>query len=191
MNLDSETLEILMGKRLDGEISSAEARLLQTHLDQDADAGQLLDQLQDLHRSSQEAVTEAVLGPGRSAQDIIDAAMQQSRGNSPLRLLKRVVFSQFAAGLAAGLLIAAAGLLAFSKPLGQQQPTGVGPQEAGTGLVRDAGMAPRFAGWPQPGNRTQRNVDWIVFTDKQGEHYLLEGLREDKRIRPAVYQGDF
>jgi hypothetical protein len=191
MNLDNETLELLMGKHLDGEISSAEARLLQTHLDGDAGACQLLDQLQDLHRSSQEAVTEAVLGQGRSAQDIIDAALQQSRGNRPLRLLRRVVFSQFAAGLAAGLLIATAGLLAFSKPVGQQQPSKMAQQEAGTGLVRDAGMAPRLAESPQPNNRIQRNVDWIVFTDKQGEHYLLEGLREDRRIRPAVYQGDF
>ena len=94
MKLDNETIEILMGKHLDGEISSAEERLLQAHLDGDACARQLLDQLQDLHRSSQEAVTEAVLGQGRSAQDVIDAALQQSRGNHPLRLLGRVVFSQ-------------------------------------------------------------------------------------------------
>ena len=47
MNLDQETIEILMGKNLDGEISSAEARLLQAHLEQDADGRQLLDQLQD------------------------------------------------------------------------------------------------------------------------------------------------
>ena len=191
MNLDHETLEILMGKHIDGEISSAEARLLQTHVDRDAPARQLLDQLQDLHRSSQEAMTEAVLDRGRSAQDIIDAAMQQSRGTNPLWLLRRIVFSQFSAGLTAGLLIAAACLLLFGRPVGQEQPRSVAQQEAGNGLVHDIDTAPRFAEWPEPSPRIQRNVDWIVFTDKQGQHYLVEGLREDRRIRPAVYQRDF
>jgi len=191
MNLDSETLEILMGKHLDGEISSAEARLLQTHLDRDEGARQLLDQLQDLHRSSQEAMTEAVLGQGRSAQDIIDAALQRSQGYRPLWLLRRWVFSQFSAGLAAGLLIAAACLLLFGEPVGQEQPRSVAQQAAGNGLVHDIDTAPRFAEWPEPSPRIQRNVDWIVFTDEQGQHYLVEGLREDRRIRPAVYQRDF
>jgi len=190
MKLDNETIEILMGKHLDGEISSAEERLLQAHLDGDACARQLLDQLQDLHRSSQEAVTEAVLGQGRSAQDVIDAALQQSRGNHPLRLLGRVVFSQFAAGLAAGLLIAAAYLFVFS-PGREQQPVPMPQQEMDNGPSRNAGPAQRLAGWAEPKNRVQRNIDWIVFTDKQGQHYLVEGLREDRRIRPAVYQGDF
>ncbi len=191
MNLDHETLELLMGKHLDGEISGAEARLLQTHLEKDMPARQLLDQLQDLHRSSQEAMTEAILNRGRSAQDIIDAALQQSQGYRPLRALRKVVFSQFSAGLAAGLLIAAACFLSFIKPVGQQQPTIMAQQEADDGSARDTAPRPRFAEWPKQNNRIQRNVDWIVFTDEQGQHYLVEGLREDRRVRPAVYQRDF
>jgi len=182
MNLDQETLELLMGKHLDGEISSAEARLLQTRLEQDAGARQLLDQLQDLHQSSQQAVTEAVLGRGRSAQDIIDAALQQSQGHRPLRILRRWVFTQFAAGLAAGLLIASAGAFLLNPNTGQEPSGPVARHTTGSEPAPE---------WTQSNPRVQRNVDWIVFTDKLGQHYLLEGLREDRRIIPAAYRGDF
>ena len=191
MKLDQETIELLMGKHLDGEISSAEARLLQTHLDRDAEARQLLDQLQDLHHSSQEAVTEAVLGGGRSAQDIIHAALQQSQGRRPLRFLRRWVFSQFAAGLAAGLLIATTGALLLS-PTNRQEP---GVRVAGdipdTEPGFGSGLGPGLAEWTPPTPNVRRNIDWIVLTDKLGRHYLLEGLREDRRVTPAIYRGDF
>lgn len=190
MKLDQETLELLMGKHLDGEISSAEARLLQTHLDQDADARQLLDQLQSLHQSSQEAVTEAVLGRGRSAQGIIDAALQQSQGRRPLRFLRRWVFSQFAAGLAAGLLIATAGTFLLN-PSAAPEPFGpVDGNTTGGELVPGPDRTPRWAVRTVPNAGIQRNVDWFVFPDEQGQYYLIEGLREARRVTPAVYRGD-
>ena len=34
-----------------------------------------------------------------------------------------------------------------------------------------------------------RNVDWYNFTDKEGNQWLIEGLRENI-VRPASYSGD-
>ena len=191
MKLDQETIELLMGKHLDGEISSAEARLLQTHLDRDTEARRLLDQLQGLHQSSQEAVTEAVLGQGRSAQDIIDAALQRSQGHRPLRLLRRWVFSQFAAGLAAGLLIATGAAVWLNLNAGQEPPVDTAWRETGADPAPGANRVPRLAGRTVPNAGIQRNIDWFVFPDKQGQYYLIEGLRENRRVTPAVYRGDF
>ena len=191
MNLDRETTDILMGKHLDGEISSAEARLLRAHLEQDASARQLLDQLQELHRTSQEAVTETVLGQGRSAQDIIDAALQQSQGRRLLHFLQRWVFSQFTAGLAAGLLIATVGALLFNPMTGQKSPERVAGYTPDSEPAPELGLRPGLAEWTGLNPSVQRNVDWFVFPDEQGKYWLIEGLREDRRAIPAAYQGDF
>jgi hypothetical protein len=40
-----------------------------------------------------------------------------------------------------------------------------------------------------PDGNIFRNVDWYSFTDKQGNQWLIEGLREDV-VRPAAYSGD-
>ena len=191
MSLDREALEILMGKQLDGEIGAAEARLLQDHLARDPQARQRLNQLQGLHIQSQEALTEALQAKGRPAQDIIESAMRQTRESGRLQWVRNCVCSQFAAGLAAGLLISAGALLVFG-PGRAPRPSLPGsghPLNPAATLHTD--QTPDLAdGMPQ-NPHVQRNVDWIMFTDPQGERYLIEGLREARRVQPAVYQGDF
>jgi hypothetical protein len=40
-----------------------------------------------------------------------------------------------------------------------------------------------------PANNVFRNVDWYNFTDKEGNQWLIEGLRENI-VRPASYSED-
>ena len=54
--MTEEMLEILIGKYLDGEITPIEQRLLDQALQKDSQAKELFEQLQDLHRASQEAI---------------------------------------------------------------------------------------------------------------------------------------
>lgn len=191
MSLDQEALEILMGRQLDGEISSAEARLLQDHLQQDPNTRQLLDQLQDLHVQSQEAVTETVQSQGCSALDIIESAIHQTERPARLHWVKKCLGPQFAAGLAAGLLISAGALLLFGPKTSQTPPVHTSQRPVTSSPVLNTDPPLDYGDWPTQTPHVQRNVDWIMFTDPQGERYLIEGLREARRVRPAVYQGDF
>ena len=163
---------------------------MQSHLYENPEACQLLEQLQDLHCRSQEALAEALQDRGRCAQDIIDSAMQQTQGSGRVRHRTKWAYSQFAAGLAAGLLISAGALLLFG-PHMQTPPVGTTGQPSKPPSVLDTGQASKAADWTRQNPFMQRNVDWIMFTDPQGEHYLIEGLREARRVHPAVYQGDF
>ncbi|MHC4575000.1 MAG: anti-sigma factor family protein [Planctomycetota bacterium] len=63
--MKSETLEILIGKYLDGEITPAEQRVLETELKNNPHAGELLEQL----RAS--LPTTSLSGLGGSEQEIL------------------------------------------------------------------------------------------------------------------------
>ena len=56
MSMKQEMLEILIGKYLDGEITPSEQQILQKELESNPQAKELLEQLQDLHERSCEAV---------------------------------------------------------------------------------------------------------------------------------------
>ena len=106
MNEHNELIELLMGKFLDGEITPSEQRILDERLVSDPDARVLFDQLTRLHETSQEAVQAHILDQGPQAADIFARAWDRIERKRPLRVIHRIVFSQFTTGLAAGLLVA-------------------------------------------------------------------------------------
>ena len=105
MNMTQETLEILIGKYLDGEITPSEKQILQTELDSDPHAKELLEQLQALNERSCEVVTTQIIGRGKEAEEIFEQAWQRQAANPLRRILKMDGRLRFAAGLAAGLVI--------------------------------------------------------------------------------------
>ncbi len=198
MNEHNELIELLMGKFLDGEISPSEQRLLDERLASDPDAGALFTQLTRLHETSQAAVQARILDQGRSAADVFAQAWQQAGRKRPLHIIHRVAFSQFASGLAAGLLVAV-GLLLW------QYHTPVPPVPVQNNGLKDIAKEnePLVAEEPEitVAGDTEvpkkiitpeilREVDWYTFTDKQGHRYVIEGLRENS-VQPAAYRSDY
>jgi hypothetical protein len=187
MIMTREMLEILIGKYLDSEITPSEQRLLEVGLDRDAEGRELLAQLADLHECSNEAVASEITGRGSTAEDVFEQAWQRHSKHS-LRFFPRLGGSlRFAAGVAAGLLIGLT--LHFALPSGSKPQESVIPANA---LARNvehqaSGDVPdlqRFG--TDPDGNVMRNVDWYNFTDKEGNQWLIEGLRENK-VRPAAY----
>lgn len=190
MNMTQEMLEILIGKYLDGEITPSEQHILQTELDSNPKAKELLDQLQDLHERSCEAVSSEIIGRGNEAGEIFEQAWQRRAANPLRRVLKIDGRLRFAAGLAAGLIIGL--MLHFVLPL---VSTTQRPDVPANMLAQNAGnqMDAEQQTYPQPlinpADNSLRNVDWYSFTDKQGNQWLIEGLRENN-VKPAAYYGD-
>jgi len=185
-----EMLEILIGKYLDSEIAPSEQRLLDAELEQYPQAKELLKQLQDLHECNAEVVGSQITGTGRAAEDVFERAwLQQPR--RPFRFfVERIQRFRFAAGMAAGLVIGL--LLPFMLPT--ISPRQVDPASQNLVAQDSSDQAePEKADFPtlmtdQDGN-VFRNVDWYNFTDKEGNQWLIEGLRENI-VRPAGYSGD-
>ena len=190
MKMTQEMLEILIGKYLDSEITPSEQRLLETELDRDPQAKELLRQLQDLHESSSEVVASEINGEGRAAEDIFEKAwLQQSKAWFRLKATMGGHL-RFAAGLAAGLLLGLS--LHFALPsVIQPQNDPVSPNMVVKNVDKQTDEEnpdlPKLM--TEPFNSVFRNVDWYSFTDKEGNQWLIEGLREDI-VRPAAYSGD-
>ena len=190
MNMTQETLEILIGKYLDGEITPSEKQILQTELDSDPHAKELLEQLQALNERSCEVVATQIIGRGKEAEEIFEQAWQRQAANPLRRILKMDGRLRFAAGLAAGLVIGL--LMHFIMPFSS---TPKSPEVLANILAQSTDNQPisEQFNYPQaPMDSTgdsQRNVDWYSFTDKQGNQWLIEGLREDT-VMPAAYYGD-
>ena len=190
MNMTQETLEILIGKYLDGEITPSEKQILQTELDSDPHAKELLEQLQALNERSCEVVATQIIGRGKEAEEIFEQAWQRQAANPLRRILKMDGRLRFAAGLAAGLVIGL--LMHFIMPFSS---TPKSPEVPANILAQNTDNQPisKQFNYPQaPMDSTgdsQRNVDWYSFTDKQGNQWLIEGLREDT-VMPAAYYGD-
>ena len=188
--MTQEMLEILIGKYLDGEITPSEQRMLEAELERNPQAKELLAQLQHLHERSCEAVTSEVIAPGRPAEDVFEHAWrQQSRHLLPLMMRKSGTI-RFAAGVAAGLLMGLA--VHFVLPAGsipQSDPVAPGGfvQNTDDHASLEETNPPRLL--PDTAGNVFRNVDWYSFTDKEGNQWLIEGLREDV-VRPAAYSGD-
>lgn len=190
MNMTQEMLEILIGKYLDGEITPSEQHILQTELERDPQAKELLQQLQDLHERSCEAVASEIIEQGKEAGEIFEQAWLRQAANPLRRILKMDGRLRFAAGLAAGLAIGL--ILHFVLPF---VSTPQSPSDPANMLAKNAGnqMDAEQLTFPQPlmdpAGNSLRNVDWYSFTDNQGNQWLIEGLREHI-VRPAVYYGD-
>jgi len=183
MNIDQDTLEILISRRLDDEITPIEAQLLQETLAADPAAMTLFEQLSELHREGRCGL-ERQLKQGQPAHTIVRAALRSRSGASTLATLRLWFCSRFTTGLAAGVLIAVTLQMALSR-----QPVETAEPYASTGVETHAGRRPLPVTRVNSNNRIQRNVDWYRFTDEQGNLWVVEGLREDK-VRPAVYDGD-
>jgi hypothetical protein len=188
--MTQETLEILIGKYLDGEITPSEQQILQTELDSNAQAKELLEQLQVFHERSCEAVTTEIIGRGKEAEEIFEQAWRRQAASPLRRILKLDGRPRFAAGLAAGITIGL--ILHFvlpfvSAPQSPPDPANILAQN--TDNQMDAGQIARPQPLIDPVDNSLRNVDWYSFTDNQGNQWLIEGLRENI-VRPAVYYGD-
>jgi len=190
MNMKQEILEILIGKYLDGEITPSEQQILQTELDRNPQAKELLEQLQDLHERSCEAVATEIIGTGKEAHEIFEQAWQRQATNPLRRILKMDGRLRFAAGLAAGLAIGL--ILHFvmpfvSMPQRPDVPTNMLGKNPGNQMNAEEFTLPQLQ--MDPAGTSLRNVDWYSFTDKQGNQWLIEGLRENT-VKPVAYYGD-
>ncbi len=204
MSIADDKLEILMGKLLDGEISPAEQRLLESELEHNAEARELLEQLRTLHECGREAVAGEVLRQGADPEAVFGRAWQQHKKSfwrrvaradghlhgGPRALWAALGEPRFAVGLAAGLILGLG--LHFVLARGVEPP----PAETMRPIARN--MSAGMDGWdrtrPVAGARgageITRNVDWYGFTDEAGNRWLVQGVREGA-VRPAAYYGDF
>jgi hypothetical protein len=188
MSATDDRLEILIGKLLDGEISPAEQRILDRELEQDGQAGELLEQLRVLHECGREIVAQEVRQGGADPQDVFERAWRQGKGSAWRRIIRLGGLPRFAVGLAAGFLLGL--MLHFVLVGGSEPPIGTG----GPRLVE--GTPAETRGWnegrPMPGrripNQITREVEWYGFTDQAGNQWLIEGYREGV-ARPASYHG--
>ena len=187
MKMTQETLEIMIGKLLDGEITPSEQRLLEAELERDPQARELLEQLKELHERCGEAVGSELLDRGGTPEEIFERAWQQ-HSKQPLRPIMKIRGNKrFVTGLAAGLLIGLT--LHFVIPVFSPSTDHPLEREFVTGTPDNTVEVeqPEFPGFvSDPAGDVIRKVDWYNFTDKQGNKWLVEGLREDI-VRPAVY----
>jgi hypothetical protein len=190
MKMTQEMLEILIGKYLDGEITPSEQQILQKRLDNDSHARELLEQLQALNERSCEVVAAQIIGRGKEAEAIFEQAWQRQAANPLHRIPKMDGRLRFAVGLAAGLAIGL--MLHFvlpfvSTPQSPPAPSDILAQNTDNQIDAEQFTLPESL--TNPAENTLRNVDWYSFTDKQGNQWLIEGLRENN-VRPAAYYGE-
>jgi anti-sigma factor RsiW len=204
MSIADDRLEILMGKLLDGEISPAEQRLLESELGHNAQARELMEQLRTLHECGREVVAGEVLGRGADPEAVFGRAWQQHkkslwrrvaradghRHGGPLALFSMLGEPRFAVGLAAGLILGLG--LHFVLVRGVKAPV----EEAMRPVARNMSVGTnewgrmRLAAGPRGSGDITRNVDWYGFTDEAGNRWLVQGVREGA-VKPAAYYGDF
>lgn len=180
-----EILELLIGKYIDGEITNGEQYVLEYELKNNPKARELLEQLQDLHKHTQTAVSSEILEPGKTTEEIFEQAWQQADVTSK-RITKPAVAIRFAAGVAVGLVIGL--ILHFASVLPSQQPNNNQPQKT-VALETNNITNPEISDLQQSSSDNRnviRNVDWYNFTDEDGGQWLIEGLQENI-IRHATY----
>jgi len=213
----SDTLdkwEIRIGKFLDGELSPQERGLLESELQRDRHAKELFEQMRVLHECSCGVVTHEVLGRGADPADVFERAWQQSKkswwrratrgglaGNGLRWGARADGHLRFAVGIAAGLLLGLVfhfvplphsrtpSTLPSQPPVAVDVPSGRGgqierePQMAQGGL--GAPVVPvRSAGSPR---RINREVNWYIYTDRDGNQWLIEGTHEGQ-VKSAAFR---
>lgn len=188
--MTQEMIEILIGKYLDSEITPSEQQLLDVELEQNSQARELLRQLQDLHEFSSEVMASEITECGSTTEDIFERAWQRQSQSSLRSIIKLGAYFRFAAGVAAGLIIGLA--LHFVLPsVSQPQDSPVAPEVFVQKINNQSDInkpdLPKLV--TNPTDNVFRNVDWYNFTDKEGNQWLIEGLRENT-VRPAAYSED-
>jgi len=190
MSMTQEILEMLIGKYLDGEITSSERQMLEAAMESDPDARELLEQLQDLHQQSREVISSEVLDKGKTAEEIFERAWRRRTKNPLHRVLRISGRLRFAAGLAAGLVIGLT--LHFALPVRSVTKNDVVPEKMVAQSTTGRADAEEQSTQSFQSNRTpnvSRNVDWYNFTDENGDQWLIEGFRENI-VTPVAYRPD-
>ncbi|MHC4131734.1 MAG: hypothetical protein ACYSSP_06490 [Planctomycetota bacterium] len=184
--MEPEILEILIGKFIDGEITTKEQEILDEEIEHSFETRELLKELRELDKRSKEAISSDIMAHGREADDIFECAWQR-RSHPVFRFLTPSSgWFRFAVGLAAGLLIGI--VLNFTLSSKAVPPTDMQQQVAvqGSQVPGDI-QASAVTTLPNPSTKTvNRNVDWFSFTDEDGDEWIVEGLRKDV-VRPASY----
>ena len=103
MKISEEMFEVLIGKFLDGEITPSEQRLLEARLNTDPKASELLEQFQNLHDLSSEAINIELMEKGKSPHEIFESAFQSTKHKSH-HIIKPGGWIRYAMGVAAGLI---------------------------------------------------------------------------------------
>jgi hypothetical protein len=182
MSITQQTLEILIGKYIDGEITSAEQDLLDAALEEDSQARELLEQLQQLNQNSRQVLASEVLESGKQADEIFEQAWKQTK-HSKARIVRLSGFIRFATGVAAGLIIGLA--LHFTILVDSTARKALIPPDSPN--VANVQNPSELIPLSEMQDNVIRNVDWYSFSDESGHQWLIEGLRESI-VRPAVYQ---
>lgn len=182
MNMSNEMLEILIGKQIDSEITPAEKRLLDRHLESDEQSRKFMDELNRINDIAAESI-DSRLAAVKPVGEIFEAAWEKTGGVSYnyTRWLKKNL--KFAFGLAAGLMIGIT-LQMNQAVLDDNMP---GPDLAGNTTIGNPVAENEDYGFDRP----ERNLDLYMFTDTDGRRWMMEAYKEDNNIQPAIYYKGF
>lgn len=172
----NSTVEILINKFIDKQISPDEEGMLRKILAEDKEAQQLFTELQNLDSKASE-ILKAKASKGRSFDDIFADAYRESR-NMPGTRSKIFTRANFAAGLAAGLIIGLS--LQITSQITKDNTT---PQKP---FASDSTKYDSIRPALYDNRGTIQNVDYYHLTDDRGNQWLIEGYRQDI-VKPAVY----
>ncbi|MFC1739268.1 hypothetical protein ACFL1G_09505 [Planctomycetota bacterium] len=185
--MEQEMLEILIGKYIDGEITSSEQQILDAEIQKDSEGRELLEQLQQLDTQSREVVNSEVLERGKTADEIFESAWRQRKKPALRLLIPSAGWARFAAGLAAGLVIGVALHSILSGRAAPQIEPGRNAVVAVDSGEQSGVRLPTVEAVPaENAQGVTHNIDWFSFTDEDGDEWLIEGLRENM-VREAAY----
>jgi hypothetical protein len=189
MNNRDTDLEVLINRYLDGEISAREMENLRNRVDNDGQAKDLFEQMQQLHRSCQDMVQTYVLQPGRPVEDLIAGAWQgHNQGHVWAGRVRRVVFSPFVSGLAAGLLVGVFVHLALTHF--RSIPVGSPDLITASSAIPKGGTVIPTAREDALQDEALPQVDVYYYKDTQGNLWVIPGLSQE-RVRTVAYQNGF
>jgi hypothetical protein len=175
--MNQDMLEILIGKYIDGEITSAENDILQNQLEQNPDNKILLEQLQQLNNSCRSAIVTNVIEAGKAPNQVMESAFKNTYSISSIF---NNGFIRFAIGLAAGLVLS---FMIQQIYIGNKPAQPTKPELVAFDPYNNI-TSPDLTTGTIPG--TQRKVDLISFTDELGNEWLVEGYRKNMAV-PAMY----
>jgi hypothetical protein len=178
MSQHDDPRERLIHKCLDAENTPAEAKELADLLERDDEARVRYRELREVRQICADAVVSGILAPGRAPQDVIRAARQRAHvGTASPGWFQRALTSRFTSGLAAGLLLATLLLTWFDQrrtpPTDLVSRDTLSPNAVDPYPVRPAGPTITV------GTGGQQRLDLYEYTDEYGNHWLVEGMRED------------
>jgi hypothetical protein len=192
--VNEEMLEILIGKYLDSEITPAEQKLLDTELQSNLKAKQLLQQWQQLHEQTEQVLTAEVLENGQSPGSIFQRAVTVHNRNRWKRQFRPARWLPMAGSLAAGLLI---GIGLFS--LMTNDPIIQNNSNFTNGNIETAKVGTKEDQNPEPDDTKpslklvemipDRPVEYYLYTDPGGSRYVVE-TPTDNHVNLATHYDD-